>query len=184
MTPQDIISTAKALGMSPIDLATIMHYESGFNENVWGGQGGQHFGSIQFGPAERQKYGVNVKDPSSQFVQGAVYRYFTGRGWKWPGLEDTYHRQCRWSGRGRASDTAAGGRAGNVSQKVASKEMAASREAETLLGMHRKSLTPLQAAAVNLNEARLDTPSLTAGGQQLPGPEHVCRWSIRLWRSR
>jgi hypothetical protein len=90
-----IIETAKALGMDPVDLATIIHYESGFDPNVWGGKGGQHYGSIQFGPTERQQYGVKVGDPSSQFgAKGAIVRYMLNRGFK-PGMS------CGWRPAGK-----------------------------------------------------------------------------------
>ena len=62
-----LVEVAGDLGVSPIDLATIIGFETGgtYNPNQWGGQGGQYMGLIQFGPSERQKYGV---------VEGMTFR--------------------------------------------------------------------------------------------------------------
>jgi len=55
-----LVETAKVLGVNALDLATIIGYETGgtYNPSQWGGQGGNYMGLIQFGPSERQKYGV------------------------------------------------------------------------------------------------------------------------------
>lgn len=55
-----ISTTAQRLGIEPRDLAAVMSYETGgtFNPDKWGGKNNNYLGLIQFGPAERKKYGV------------------------------------------------------------------------------------------------------------------------------
>jgi hypothetical protein len=89
-----IIEAAQALGMNPVDLATIISYETGgtFNASATNPDG-QHRGLLQFGAPEQQQYGVNWQDPvgSQLGANGAVVRYFRDRGYK-PGmpLNETY----------------------------------------------------------------------------------------------
>src|SRR5262245_6964920 len=162
-----IIETANALGMSPEDLATIISYESGFKPDIWGGAGGRHYGLIQFGPRERQQYGVDVNDPigSQLGAQGAVARYFQGRGWK-PGMSllDAYSIVNAGSpGRYSASDTAAGGRPGSVYDKVTQQ-----------MSEHRKAAQQLlqQTSSTARYDPRRDTPSTGHPvGSTLPGPQ-------------
>jgi hypothetical protein len=54
-----LMAAAQKLGVSPLDLATIISYETSgtFNPNIWGGKDGNHLGLIQIGGPERQKYG-------------------------------------------------------------------------------------------------------------------------------
>jgi hypothetical protein len=116
-----IIETANAIGANPLDLATAISFESGFRPDVWGGSGGRHFGLIQFGPAERAKYGVDTRNPvgSQLGKNGAIARYFRDRGFK-PGMSglDLYSTINAGSpGRYGASDTAAGGTPGDVRDK-------------------------------------------------------------------
>ena len=148
-----IIETARALGMDPVELATIISYESGFNPEVWGGKGGQHYGLIQFGPTERQQYGVAVGDPASQLgANGAIARYFWDRGWK-PGMSfmDAYSIVNAGSpGRFNASDTAAGGQPGTVRDKVENQMSGHRQKAAALVGQAgpntRAPYGPLEAA--------------------------------------
>ena len=60
-----IYSTAKALGINPIDLATAISYETSgtFNPLSQGleTQFGQHRGLIQFGEPQAQQYGVSFE---------------------------------------------------------------------------------------------------------------------------
>jgi hypothetical protein len=149
---QGIIETANAIGMTPEDLATIIHYESGFNPDVWGGAGGKHYGAIQFGPAERAKYGVVVGDPSSQFgANGAIARYFKDRGYR-PGMSfaDAYSTVNAGSpGRYNASDAGSGGQPGNVMDKVQNQMADDRAKAQAFLGE----------TASGSYDPRRDTPS-------------------------
>lgn len=75
---QALVNTANRLGIDPLDLASIIAFESAgtFSPSKNNGQG--HFGLIQFGASEARSYGAN---PNQSFAQqmGAVERYFTDR---------------------------------------------------------------------------------------------------------
>ena len=123
---QGIMETAQALGMNPLDLATIVSYETGgtFNPTQQGPrtQWGQHRGLIQFGEPQAQQYGVNWNDPigSQLGANGAVAKYFTANGWK-PGMGmlDAYSIvNAGGPGRYNASDANNGGAPGTVADKV------------------------------------------------------------------
>lgn len=86
-----IVETAQALGMDPVDLATIISYETGgtFDPTKLGPttQWGQHRGLIQFGEPQAQQYGVDWNNPvgSQLGANGAVARYFRANGYQ-PGM--------------------------------------------------------------------------------------------------
>jgi hypothetical protein len=67
-------------------LAAVISYETGgsFSPNKWGGKGGNYLGLIQFGPNERQRYGVS---PNQTFDEqlGSAAAYLRDRGLK-PGM--------------------------------------------------------------------------------------------------
>ena len=136
-----IIETANALGMDPIDLATIISYETGgtFNPSQAGPttQWGQHRGLIQFGQPQAREYGVDWNDPAGSQLgpDGAIARYYRARGWK-PGMGmlDAYSIvNAGAPGRYNASDANNGGAPGTVADKV-NNQMAAHRaKAEALL---------------------------------------------------
>lgn len=121
-----IVSTARALGMSPLDLATIMSYETAgtFDPTKAGPttQWGQHRGLIQFGQPQAQQYGVNWQDPigSQLGPDGAVAKYFRAHGWQpGMGLMDAYSVvNAGAPGRYGASDANNGGAPGTVADKV------------------------------------------------------------------
>ena len=75
-----IVETANALGMDPVDLATIISYETGgtFDPSQAGPttQWGQHRGLIQFGEPQAREYGVDWNDPlgSQLGADGAIAR--------------------------------------------------------------------------------------------------------------
>lgn len=123
---QGIVATAQRLGMNPLDLATIISYETGgtFSPTQAGPttQWGQHRGLIQFGEPQAREYGVNWQDPvrSQLGPDGAVARYFVRNGWK-PGMGilDAYSIvNAGGPGRYRASDANNGGAPGTVADKV------------------------------------------------------------------
>jgi TP901 family phage tail tape measure protein len=74
-----IAQAAKILGVNPLDLATIIEFESDGIPNRRGGAGGNYQGLIQFGPAERKKYGYNPGMSFEDQVLGPVVRYFKDR---------------------------------------------------------------------------------------------------------
>jgi len=118
--------TAGALGMDPLDLATIVSYETGgtFDPSQPGPttQWGQHRGLIQFGEPQARQYGVDWNDPlGSQLGEdGAIARYYRDNGWQpGMGLLDAYSIvNAGAPGRYNASDANNGGAPGTVADKV------------------------------------------------------------------
>lgn len=121
-----LIQSAQTLGMSPLDLATIISYETAgtFDPRKKGPttQWGQHEGYIQFGEPQAQQYGVDWNNPVASQLgpQGAVVNYFQGNGWQpGMGLMDAYSIvNAGAPGRYNASDAANGGAWGTVADKV------------------------------------------------------------------
>lgn len=137
-----IIATAQALGVSPIDLATAISYETAgtFDPSKRGPttQWGQHQGLIQFGEPQARKYGVDWQDPvgSQLGSDGAVAKYLRDTGVKpGMGLLDIYSAiNAGGVGRYGASDANNGGAPGTVRDKV-DQQMSGHREkAMALLG--------------------------------------------------
>lgn len=146
MTGEDlragILATAQALGMDPVELGTIISYETGgtFNPTQAGPttQWGQHRGLIQFGEPQAQQYGVDWNNAAASQLgpDGAIAKYFRASGWK-PGMGmlDAYSIvNAGAPGRYNASDANNGGAPGTVADKV-NNQMAAHRaKAAALLG--------------------------------------------------
>lgn len=129
-------ASAERLGISPVDLLTVMSYETmgKLDPNILGGKNNNHLGLIQFGGPEREKYGVRPGMPIGEQVTAAE-NFLRDRGLKpGMGLLDVYSTvNAGRPGLYGASDTAAGGAPGNVADKVRS--MAAHRvRAQALLG--------------------------------------------------
>jgi TP901 family phage tail tape measure protein len=76
-----LMAAAQKLGVSPLDLATIISFETGgtFSPSTWGGAGGNYMGLIQFGGPERKQYGANQNQSFEEQVTGPVVRYFQDR---------------------------------------------------------------------------------------------------------
>lgn len=141
MIAPKIVETANSLGMNPLDLATIISYETAgtFDPTKRGPttKWGQHRGLIQFGQPQAKQYGVDWSDPvNSQLGAGkAVEKYFRSSGWK-PGMSvlDAYSIvNAGAPGKYNASDTAAGGAPGTVRDKVENQFAPHRRKAEKLL---------------------------------------------------
>ena len=137
-----ILSTAGALGVNPLDLATAISYETAgtFDPMKTGPttQWGQHRGLIQFGEPQAKKYGVSWDDPVASQLgpQGAVANYLRDTGVKpGMGLLDIYSAiNAGGVGRYNRSDANNGGAPGTVRDKV-EKQMAGHRKkAQALLG--------------------------------------------------
>lgn len=144
-----IVASAGRLGTTPLDLGTVISYESRFKPEIWGGAGGKHFGFIQAGPEERERYGIKPGQTVSEQMSG-VERYLVDRGFKpGMGLLDLYSTiNAGRPGRYGASDAANGGMPGTVADKVANQ-----------MGGHR-------AAAQRLLGGILDQPSATVAPAQ------------------
>jgi hypothetical protein len=137
-----IIETAAALGMDPVDLATIISYETAgtFDPTKAGPttQWGQHRGLIQFGEPQAQEYGVDWNDPlgSQLGADGAIVRYYRQNGWQ-PGMDmmDAYSIvNAGGPGRYGASDAGNGGAPGTVADKVTGQMSGHRSKAMALLG--------------------------------------------------
>lgn len=76
-----LVAAANKLGVSPLDLATIIGFETSgtYNPSKFGGAGGNYMGLIQFGPNERRQYGAYKGQSFEEQVQGPVVRYFQDR---------------------------------------------------------------------------------------------------------
>lgn len=140
-----IIEAASELGISPVELATIISYETaGTFDPLKKGpttQWGQHEGLIQWGDPQGEQYGVDLSSPEAALAtqlgaNGAIVKYFRDRGWQ-PGMGmlDAYSIVNAGSpGRYNASDANNGGAPGTVRDKVTG-QMAGHREkALALLG--------------------------------------------------
>lgn len=140
-----IVATANAIGADPIDLATVISYETGgtFDPMQPGPttQWGQHRGLIQFGQPQAQQHGVDfstreVALRSQLGPDGAVASYLRSAGYQpGMGLMDLYSTiNAGAPGRFSASDANNGGAPGTVADKV-NNQMAGHRaKAMALLG--------------------------------------------------
>ncbi|XAI96524.1 hypothetical protein [Microcystis phage Mae-JY35] len=141
-----IVATARSLGMNPLDLATIISYETaGTFDPMKAGpttQWGRHRGLIQFGEPQAKQHGVDFSSPDAALASqlgedGAVARYFRSSGWK-PGMGmlDAYSTvNAGAPGRYNASDANNGGAPGTVRDKVEQQMADHRRKAEQLLAM-------------------------------------------------
>jgi hypothetical protein len=121
-----IADAAGALGISPVDLATVISYETGgsFSPTQAGPttKWGQHRGLIQFGEPQAKQYGVDWTNPAGSQLgaNGAIVAYMRDRGVKpGMGLMDIYSTvNAGAPGLYDRSDAAAGGAPGTVADKV------------------------------------------------------------------
>lgn len=121
-----IREAAEELGIDPVDLATVISYETAgtFNPTISGPttKWGTHKGLIQFGEVQAQEYGVDWSNPyGSQLGRdGAIVKYLRDRGVT-PGMKllDIYSTvNAGAPGLHNRSDEAAGGAPGTVKDKV------------------------------------------------------------------
>lgn len=153
-----IAASARALGISPIDLATAISYETGgtFNPTQAGPytQWGRHRGLIQFGEPQARENGVNWDDPiNSQLGEnGAVVKYLRNAGVR-PGMSllDVYSAiNAGAPGKYDASDAGNGGAPGSVRDKV-----------EKQMGYHRKRAEAMFGASGGEPLESVDGPTTT-----------------------
>ena len=162
-----IYSTANALGINPIDLATAISYETSgtFNPLELGPetQFGQHRGLIQFGEPQANQYGVSFETRpqaiSTQLGPGAgIYQYLKAVGIQpGMGLKQIYSA-INTGGLNNfdMTDSRAGGMPGTVSEKVAG------------MGDHRKNAEKFMELAMQ-NQPLNASPLLGAQNSQMPG---------------
>lgn len=76
-----LIQAANELGVSPLDLATIIGFESAgsYSPNKMGGDGGVYMGLIQFSPDNQRAYGVTPNMTFEDQLLGPVVQYFKDR---------------------------------------------------------------------------------------------------------
>lgn len=135
---QAITATAGKLGISPVDLATAISYETAGTFDPWKAgpttKWGQHRGLIQWGEPQRQKYGVTEDMPVPAQVDAAG-RYLTDAGVQpGMGLLDIYSAiNAGRVGLYNRSDAHAGGAPGTVADKVNNQMGAHRQKAEALL---------------------------------------------------
>ena len=81
---QAVFETAKRLGVDPYQFGAVIHQESGFRPNVFGGAGGNYYGLIQFGGPERARYLDKSKIGKYTIAEQmpAVERFLLDRGYK------------------------------------------------------------------------------------------------------
>jgi hypothetical protein len=81
---QAVFSSAKRLGLDPYEFGALIHQESGFRPNVYGGAGGNYYGLIQFGGPERAKYLDKSKLGNYTIAEQlpAVERFLRDRGFQ------------------------------------------------------------------------------------------------------
>ncbi len=77
---ESIVDVAQQLGVDPLDLATMVSYETGgtFSPAIRGGKDNQHIGLIQFGEAEQKTFGAHQ---GQSFIEqmGPVGSYLKAR---------------------------------------------------------------------------------------------------------
>ena len=126
MTPdlaQALMTSAQRIGADPVDLATVISYETAGTFDPWKAgpttQWGQHRGLIQWGEPQRKQYGVYQGMPVAEQMQ-AVEKYLVNAGYKpGMGLMDMYSAvNAGRVGRYSASDANNGGAPGTVADKV------------------------------------------------------------------
>ena len=87
LKPEDraaVFQSAQRLGLNPYEFGALIHQESGFRPNVYGGAGGNYYGLIQFGGPERAKYLDKNKLGNYTIAEQlpAVEKFLTDRGYK------------------------------------------------------------------------------------------------------
>lgn len=188
MTPElaeAIKASAARLGVSPVDLGTVVSYETAGTFDPWKAgpttQWGQHRGLIQWGEPQRAKYGVYQGMPVGEQMQAAE-RYLADAGFRpGMGLLDLYSAiNAGKVGRYNASDAGNGGAPGTVADKVNNQMGGHRAKAEQFLGGDGSPPTPVAASPVpTTTPAPQGQPSATpaapsgllSAAMAMPAPE-------------
>lgn len=134
-----MLATARRLGIDPVDLGTVISYETAGTFDPWKAgpttQYGQHRGLIQWGEPQRAQYGVSEGMPVAAQMD-AVAKYLTDAGVRpGMGLLDVYSAvNAGRVGRYGASDANNGGAPGTVRDKVETQMAGHRAKAAKLLG--------------------------------------------------
>ncbi len=159
-----LIASAQRIGADPLDLATVISYETGgtFNPGIRGGAGNRHIGLIQFGIPEQRRYGAS-QGQSFEEQLPAVEGYLKDRGFTpGMGLLDLYSTiNAGRPGRYNASDAGNGGAPGTVADKVNNQMGGHRTKAAAFLG---GDFTPAMPAGTN------DAPPAAPFGFRAPSP--------------
>lgn len=137
---QAITASAGRLGADPLDLATVISYETAGTFDPWKAgpttQYGQHRGLIQWGEPQRQEYGVTQGMPVADQMR-AVEKYLTKAGFQpGMGIMDMYSAvNAGRVGRYGASDANNGGAPGTVADKVNNQMGGHRQKAAQMLGL-------------------------------------------------
>lgn len=159
-----ISSVAKRLGVDPVDLATVISYETAGTFDPWKKgpvtKWGEHRGLIQWGKPQREQYGV-TKDTSPAAQMDAVGKYLIDRGVKpGMGITDIYSAiNAGGVGLEDRTDAHAGGAPGTVADKVATM-FPHKLKAMNLLGM---TSNPMDLTGMTL----ASTPAMPAPGSSV-----------------
>lgn len=159
-----IQEAANALGVSPVDLATVISYETAgtFDPTKRGPttKWGQHRGLIQFGEPQARQHGVDWSDPvNSQLgADGAVVKYLKTAGVQpGMGLMDIYSAiNAGAPGRYNASDARNGGAPGTVADKVNYQMSDHRRKAMELLAADGSGRPPVVQAQYNGGQPQMN----------------------------
>lgn len=179
-----LIASAGRLGTTPLDLGTVISYETGgtFSPSIRGGSGNRHIGLIQFGIPEQRQYGAS-QDQSFSDQLGAVERYLTDRGYKpGMGLLDLYSTiNAGRPGLYDKSDAANGGAPGSVADKVNGQMAGHRARASAFLGGDAGMTMPVEAGTVPAASGRFGfagiepsatpAPTMTAPAARDEGPD-------------
>lgn len=135
---QAIAASAQRLGVSPVDWATVIGFESAgsYSPAKYGGSGGRHLGLIQFGPTEQKQFGARPDQTVAEQLQSAE-KFLLSRGFKpgQHGLNELYATINAGSpNKLNARDAAAGGTPGTVLDKIRYQMGPHRRVAEAMFG--------------------------------------------------
>jgi hypothetical protein len=171
-----IKAAAQSLGIDPVDLATIISYETGgtFNPTKAGPttRWGTHRGFIQFGEPQAKQHGVDWDDPINSQLgpSGAIVSYLKSAGVK-PGMSllDVYSAvNAGAPGKYHLSDAASGGAPGTVLDKVTTQMKGHKAKAMALFDTEAEPPSPMGAglgsfmngqADIDARKAKLEPPA-------------------------
>lgn len=170
MTPElaaAIRASAQRLGVNPVDLGTVVSYETAGTFDPWKRgpttQWGQHRGLIQWGEPQRQRYGVYEGMPVADQMRAAE-QYLKNAGVQpGMGLLDLYSAvNAGRVGRYNASDANNGGAPGTVADKV-----------NFQMEGHRRKAEQLLALAAGESASAAPAPAAEAPGTPATAPQSV-----------